>query len=346
MEEKNNDKHIGIKTIIERIKNKKKLFLIVLTATFIISCALIVPVPRYYNSNVTLAPEIGNSGSEDKLSSMASSIGLNIGSSMSADALSPSMYPEIIESNDFILSLLNIKVKTLDGSVSTDYYTYLDEYQKSSIYDKVFHRIGSIFSSKKEKEPKKEKIDPFFLSKKQVEVFKAIQSNIKCDIDIKTNLITISVTDQDALIAATIANAVSAKLQVFITNYRTNKARNDLNYYKRLTAESKVAYERSRQIYGSYADANSDVLLQSFKSKEEDLENDMQLKFNTYSELNKQLQSAKAKVQERTPAFTAIQRASVSIRPAGPKRMAFVLTMMFLSFLVTFFYANKDIFIR
>ena len=39
----------------------------------------------------------------------------------------------------------------------------------------------------------------------------------------------------------------------------------------------------------------------------QDMENDMQLKFNTYNTLNTQLQAAKAKVQERTPAFAVLK---------------------------------------
>ena len=73
-------------------------------------------------------------------------------------------------------------------------------------------------------------------------------------------------------------------------------------------------------------------------SKKEDLENDMQLKFNTYSTLTMQYQAALAKVQERTPAFTILQGASVPIRPAGPKRMIFVAVMLFLTFIGTSVY--------
>ena len=51
--------------------------------------------------------------------------------------------------------------------------------------------------------------------------------------------------------------------------------------------------------------------------------------------LNNQLQAAKAKIQERTPAFTMLQNASVPTKPEGPKRMIFVLVMTFLAFVVS-----------
>ena len=105
-----------------------------------------------------------------------------------------------------------------------------------------------------------------------------------------------------------------------------------LEYYKKLTEKAKADYEKARMLYGSYADANTEVILESFKSKQEDLENDMQLKFNNYSAVMNQFQLARAKVQERTPAFTILQCATVPIKPTGPKRMIFVLFMVFLTF--------------
>ena len=53
-----------------------------------------------------------------------------------------------------------------------------------------------------------------------------------------------------------------------------------------------------------------------------------------------------ARVQERTPAFTILQPASVPVKPAGPKRMIFVLVVVFLTFIGLTIYSvykeNKD----
>ena len=82
-----------------------------------------------------------------------------------------------------------------------------------------------------------------------------------------------------------------------------------------------------------------DVMLESVKAKRNDLENDMQLKYNTYSTMMTQYQAAKAKVQERTPAFTLVQGAAVPIKPSGPKRMLFVIGMCVLAVIVTSLYS-------
>lgn len=69
----------------------------------------------------------------------------------------------------------------------------------------------------------------------------------------------------------------------------------------------------------------------------------MQLMYNNYQQVSMQLQLARAKLQERTPAFTTLQSASVPLKPAGPKRMIFVMFWMFAAFAGTVLYvARKD----
>ena len=94
--------------------------------------------------------------------------------------------------------------------------------------------------------------------------------------------------------------------------------------------------------YIRYADSNIDPVLESYRAKRNDLENDMQLKYNKYTTLNTQLDGARAKVQERTPAFTMIKGATVPYKPTGPKRMIFVVGMLiFASILLSLYVTIK-----
>ena len=185
----------------------------------------------------------------------------------------------------------------------------------------------------------KQKLNTFMLTRQQTAIMQQIQRNVVCDVDEKTGVITINVTDQDPLIAATMADSVQARLQEFITKYRTNKARNDLESTKRLCLEAKQRYEKARQLYGSFSDSNQDLILESVRSKGEDLENDMQLQFNTYNSLAANLQSAYAKLQDVTPAFITLQSATVPIQKAGPHGSRILLVLLFVAFLGTTLYA-------
>ena len=172
------------------------------------------------------------------------------------------------------------------------------------------------------------------MTKQQDVIVKKIRDNIQTKVNSKDGIINISTTDQDQLVCRTINNTIINQLKLFITKYRTSKVIKDYQYYKKLAEEAKKKYVIARQIYGNYSDANQDIVLQSVQSKIEDLENDMQLKYNTYTSYNNQLQAAAAKVQERTPVFTMIKGAEVPIKPAGPQRMLFAFSIAILGFLI------------
>ena len=90
-------------------------------------------------------------------------------------------------------------------------------------------------------------------------------------------------------------------------------------------------------------DSNQDVILQTVRQKQTDLENDMQLQFNAYQQVAAQLLAAEAKVQQETPAFTTLQSATVPVLKAGPKRAQMCIIFVFLAFLgVTAYILYKE----
>lgn len=119
-----------------------------------------MPQPRYYNCSVSLAPETtgDNMGG---ITSIASSFGLNLGGSGN-DAIHPMLYPELIESPEFLIKLFPIEIKTIDNSINCDYATYLRKHQKSNWLTAPFlYAIKSItkyFSTKKSYRPRMRKL--------------------------------------------------------------------------------------------------------------------------------------------------------------------------------------------
>ena len=82
-------KQIDVLAIAKEMKKHKKQYLIALPVTFVLSCLLILCVPRYYTSTAKLAPEI-SSFSSSSLGDIASSFGFDIGgNSANGDAIFP-----------------------------------------------------------------------------------------------------------------------------------------------------------------------------------------------------------------------------------------------------------------
>lgn len=336
MAEESKKDTIDLGKIAQTLWAKRKKFLYVWVIVFILSCIWILPQPRYYNCSVSLAPETTSDISG--VSSLASSFGINLDGANN-DAIYPMLYPDLMQSPEFLVGLFQIRIRTEDSTVNTDYYTYIKKHQKknwlTSPFRKLKTSIAKIFQKPNNRNGASGNgINPFFLSKEDFEIMNIIGSKIVCAVDQKTDVITISATDQDRLVCALLADSVRQHLQDFIIKYRTSKARLDVEHYQHLADSAKSDYEKAVALYSDYCDANKDIILQNSISERDKLENNMQMKYNTYNAMTTQLEAIKARLQEKTPAFTILKTATVPLLPAGPKRMLFVLFMLVLSTLV------------
>ena len=337
MEDKKDIKPIDFTKIVKTLWPHRRKYMIVLPVTLIATYLFMICIPRYYSCTVTLAPEANTPAMSGSLSSLASSFGL--GSSLakmaSQDALYAEIYPDVVASKKFIAGLMPVNVKTKDGTIACNYYTYLRDHQKAPWWLVINSKISEFLKpTPKDSCSGREKLSIFNLTKQQDNVFNSVKSKIRCSYNKKTDIVSICVLDQDPLVCALIADATCSKLQEFIIDYRTNKTRIDYEYYKKLCEESKAEYDKALVKYSTSADAYTNSVMATYKSKVESLENDMQAKYNIYTTMNTQLQAARAKLQESTPAFTVIESASVPIKPAGPKRLIISIAMMILSFFV------------
>lgn len=325
--------------IFQDLLKHKRLYYKVLPITFVLVALYSICLPNYYTCTVKLSPELaGKSSGAGGLAALASSFGVNLGSSgAGTEALFPTLYPDLMNSVDFKTSLFHVKVTREEDNKTFSYYDYLMNEQKapwwSSAKKTVFKAVKSLFAS--EEEEVSTKIDPFKLTKKQTAIVDAIDKNVVCDVDKKTMVITINVTDQDPLICATMADSVKTRLQKFITDYRTSKARVDLEYNKKLYKETKAKYEQARDRYAAFADSHRGVTSQTGQTKQADLQNEMNMQQGIYQQVVAQLQQAEMKVQQETPAFTTLQSATVPVIKAGPKRAQMCLIFLFLAFLGT-----------
>jgi hypothetical protein len=319
------------------IKKHKKLFCVILPLTFVVSALLSLSIPNYYSCTVKLAPEASGNRGSGSLANLASSFGVNLGNQGSGgDAIVPSLYPDLMNSVTFKASLFPVKVQ-LEGDSAMTYYDYLLNHQKLPWWTSAIKSLKNRFTEKHESK----KVNPFRLTNEQASIINLMNKKVVCDVDDNTMVISINVTDQDPLIAATMADSVQMHLQEFITEYRTRKARIDLAYSQKLFKEAKERYEKARKRSASFNDANQKAFLSRVRSEASDLENEMQLQLRAYSQVAAQLQLAEAKVQEDTPAFTLLQPATVPVKKDGPKRSVFCFLILLLAFIVTTMFVLK-----
>jgi uncharacterized protein involved in exopolysaccharide biosynthesis len=173
-------------------------------------------------------------------------------------------------------------------------------------------------------------LNPFMLTKNETGVVGNLSKRITVNVDKKTGVTTLSITMQDPLISANVTNIVLKNLQDYITDYRTNKARHDLEFTEKLYKEARENYDIAQQKYAQYMDENQNTILQLARIKGESLLNERNLTYNIYTQIAQQLQLSKAKVQEITPIYTVVEPATVPLKPSKPNKMLILIGFVFL----------------
>lgn len=153
--------------------------------------------------------------------------------------------------------------------------------------------------------------------------------------DKKTAITGISVTLQNPKVAAIVADSVVCKLQEFIISYRTSKSKEDCAYLEKLFKERQEEYYAMQKKYADYVDTHDNLILQSVRTEQERLQNDMNLAYQVYSQVANQLQVARAKVQEEKPVFAVVEPAVVPLFPSGMGKLLYMLLFGFVAVIVT-----------
>ena len=138
---------ISLSKIFGRCWQNRRRFIINFVIVFILAAAYILCIPRYYTAHVRVAPEETAGGSLSSLSTLASNFGFDVGGNMSSDAISPELYPDLFQSNDFMVDLMSIDVRTADGTLHTNYYTYLTHHLKTTPWHPFFRWVKSLVPS-------------------------------------------------------------------------------------------------------------------------------------------------------------------------------------------------------
>lgn len=296
-------------------------------------------IPKEYTVTSTLAPEITSKNGSSGLSSLAGLAGINLNSMSSTDAVSPELYPEIVSSTPFVVELFSIPVHFVykKETFSSDLYDYVKNYTRSPWWRtvvrfpmKALSWVMNLARDNKVEPEDASPVNPYELTVEQDRILKAIRGSVSLSIDKKTSVLLLTVNAQDPKVAAKISQEVIDRLKTYVTNYRTEKARQDLEYYESLYKEAKEAYFASQQRYAGYVDRNQGVVLQRVKTEQERLQNEMNLNYQLYNTCAQQLQSAKAKVQQETPVFTVINPPQVPLERSKPSKMKILVVFVFL----------------
>lgn len=338
MNDKKDIKEIDLVELVQKLQDNRKYILKAIGVGFIIGIIIAISIPKTYKVDITLSPESGQNGSSSNLAGTASMLGIGGIGGTSQDAVNSTMFPDLIKSTPFILEMYHVKVTPLKSKETIFLSEYIETQKKPwwsyilGLPGKTISGIISLFSSDNKIE-KNKTIDPFRLTGEQSGKINAIKEALAANEDKKSGMTIVSATFQDPEVAAAVADSAVAKLQKYIIDYRTRKAQEDCNYLENLCKECKEEYHKAQKAYADFMDANRNVVLQRTQAEGTRLQNDMSIAFQIYSQVETQLQVARAKVQEAKPVFAIVEPATVPLSPSGPNKKIIIIAFMFLGFI-------------
>ena len=315
---------------------KGKKFIITVTVVFMfLGLISALTMTRIYTSKVTLVPELGKSTSSSlsSLSNMLGLGGMTMGSS--ADAYHVTVYPEVVASTPFVAKMFDMRVTDPKKGIDTTLIGYLsrERFSIGNVIGYVTKPIFSLFSNKEE-ETKGNDLNLFHLTKEQDRIVKTMNKAIQVDVDKKTGETTIQVTMDNPVIAATVADTVCKHLREYIVEYRTRKAREDLENYKKIADESYQRYLKASKAYAYYQDHNRGLILNAVISEGSRLSNELQIASQLYQQMKLQAEMARGKVIDEKPVFAIIQPATVPLLPQN-SRAKVLLIWTFVGFVLS-----------
>ena len=333
----NDAQEIDLVELAKRLWGERRFLLKCGGIAVVVGLVVAFSIPKEYSTTVKLAPETSDPSKKmGNLGGLAAMAGINLNTSSGADAISPDLYPDVVGSVPFLLELFPVQVTDEDATLSTSFYEYMDEHQKSAWWSSVlrapFKLLGVVkdmFSKEKEKDSNE--LSSFLLTQEQSDVIEDLQERISVSVDKKTLVITVSVQMQDPLISANVTQVVLNNLQNYITSYRTQKAKQDLEFTEKVFGEARESYYKAQRAYAAFEDANKNIISASYRTEQERLKNEMTLTFNVYNTLAQKLEQDKLRVQEQTPVYTVIQPATVPLKASSPKKPLILIGFVFLA---------------
>ena len=291
--------------------------------------------PKEFTASTTLLPQVADTQSKlGGLSGLASMAGINLNMGSTSD-ITPTVYPQIVASIPFQLSLMKTMLNFKEISQPVSLYDYYTNYKKPNPFIKYTVGLPGVILKAIKGKPQEEittseNQGPIRLSMDQMMVQKALQNLVTIDYNDKDGYVTISSKMSEALPAAQLAQRTQELLQQYITEFKIQKAKANLDFVQQRYDEVKKQYEQAQDELAGFQDRNRNVFTATAQTELQRLQNNYTLIYNVYSELAKQLEQAKIQVKEDTPVFTIIEPVSVPLEKSKPNRPLILIIWIFI----------------
>jgi uncharacterized protein involved in exopolysaccharide biosynthesis len=132
------------------------------------------------------------------------------------------------------------------------------------------------------------------------------------------------------MVAAQLAQAATNLLQNNIISFKSQSARNNLDFIERQFESKRQEFEEIQDSIAIFKDQNLNITSTLYQNQLTRLESKFTVTSSVFQELAGQVEQAKIQVNKDTPIFTVIEPVSVPPERSKPKRTLMVIIWTFL----------------
>lgn len=259
-----------------------------------------------------------------------------------------SLYPQIVSSTEFQKELIytDLEFSTLDSTLTL--YDYYHDHREAALRDKVYAIVGDytiflpltvldfvkgvarstisgIVNLFRDNPPQSQAIQ---VSEEDVIDDERLQSvtdketaviawlRLKIGLTSANGIMTITTNLPDPKAAALVNAKLIEYIQDYITNYRVQKAQQNLEETIRRYEIAKEEYEEAQYALAQYRDENLNVSSETASLEEQRLSNEASLRASIYNSLTQEVEQARMIVQQQMPVFNPLEKPNVPSAPS------------------------------
>ena len=334
---------IDLLELAKTIWDKRMFIVKVVGIGAILAVVVALLSPKEYKSTATLMPEYSTEsqgGASSLLRQYGGLLGVSGGSYASnSNAIRVDLYPNIVQSTNFQLKLMDEPFYFSDIDVKATLFEYYTELNSPGVLSIIKSYtiglpgkiLGAILPKKELMTTvpgEAEKSMVLNLSKEEFEIISTLRQKITASLDEESGIVSVSVTLPDNVAAAAVTEYTITELTDYLTEYRTEKVLRDLTFVEEQLATAEARFEESQLTLAEFRDSNQGTLSAKAQTEEQRLNSEYQIAFNLYNNLTQQYEEAKLKVQEETPMFKTLEAVQVPLEDETSGAMILLVFIM------------------
>lgn len=325
------DDEIDLVEVAKTIWSNRRIIYKTVAVFFVLGLLVAFLSPVEYESETILLPELQEQqvpGSAGKLLQQFGGLAGISMSDMQTGTISPMLYPQILKSAPFLLHLMDQPVYFSDLDTTVSVFDYFNEIKSPSVMGVVMAYSVGLPGKIKKTLFKKEAGETSLLrtdgaikmTEEQKNVADILADRLSVNLDDKIGTVKVVSEMPDPEAAAAVNRIATGYLTEFVTSYRVNRVKKNLDFISERYADAQKKFETAQLTLASFRDNNIVITTSRARTEEERLQTEYNLAFNVYSTLAQQLEQAKIKVQEETPVFNVLEPVKVPLEKSKPRR--------------------------